>query len=326
MTFGDLTRAILFDKDNYKMLYEGVRMLHDFYAGITGITAVNNNDQNIYLPTGKAISPGQAANCLLDLRRTAVFLRGIYKAIIRLQQEFPGRQIEVLYAGCGPYASLLTPLTTMFVPQQVRFHMMDVQPESLVAVGKLYGHLNASEYLGSMTCADATTYQMTQDFDLVIVEAMQSALIREPQVAITLNLLPQMKEKAIFIPQEIRVTAQLLDREMEMNGYLAEAAAPVRIKLGDVYRIGQFNYDPPQPVLIDVPASVGTHNELHLLTELTVFEDEVLEVNNCGITLPYKVAAIEPYLGKQVRFEYEIGETPGFKWEFGMGVAATEKV
>ena len=316
MTFGDLTSAILFDKDNYKVLYEGVHALHDFYAGVTGITAVNNNDKNIYLPTGKAISPGQAANCLLDLRRTAVFLRGIYKAILQLQQDFPGEPIRILYAGCGPYASLLTPITTMFRPEQLRFYMIDVQEESLAAVKKLYEHLGASAYIEEFIHADATTYHLDKPMHLVIAEAMQAALVKEPQVAITLNLVPQLPEKAIFIPQEIRITAQLLDRDQEMNSYLEGAATPSRINLGEVYTIGQSHCAKHEPVSFEIPSSFGSHNELHLITGITVFEDEQLDVNHSGITLPYKVGNIEPYAGKRVRFEYEIGESPGFKHEF----------
>lgn len=324
-TFGELTRTILFDKENYKALYEGVHALHDFYASITGVTAVNNNDNNIYLPTGKAISPGQAANCLLDLRRTAVFLRGIYKAILQLQKEFPGQPLNILYAGCGPYATLLTPLTTMFSPGQVRFYMMDIQEGSLVAVKKLYEYLQASAYIEEFICADAASYQSDKPMHLVIVEAMQSALAKEPQVSITQNLMPRMQEKAIFIPQEVRVSAQLLDRDMEMNSYVDGAPAPIRINLGEVYAIGQFVAHKPGPVFISIPSAIGSHDELHLITEVTVFDDEKLEIYNSGITLPFKVAAVGPYRGKQVWFDYEISDTPGFKWEFveaGAGVPA----
>lgn len=315
-TFGDITKTILFEPENYKGLYDSVNALYDFYASITGISAVNNSDKNINLPTGKAISPGQAAHCLLDFRRTSVFLRGIYKAILKQQQEFPGQPINILYAGCGPYASLLTPITTMFTPEQVRFHMMDIQQESLDAVQKLYDYLRAGAYIEQYICADATSYRLDRPMHLVVAEAMQSALAREPQVAITLNLVPQMMEKAIFIPQEIRISAQLLDRDMEMNSYMEGAPVPRRINLGEVYAIGQEQYGGHSPVSLEIPASTGSNSELHLLTAITVFEDEKLDIYNSGITLPQKVAAIDGFQGKQVRFEYEIGETPGFRYEF----------
>lgn len=322
MTFQELTKAILFDRENYKLLYEGVHALHDLYSSVTGVAAVNNNDNNIYLPTGKAISPGQAAHCLLDLRRTAVFMRGIYKAILRLQQDFPGEPLHILYAGCGPYATLMTPLTTMFGPGQIRLHLMDVQQASLDAVRKLYDHLQAGPYVEEYICADAAVYSFTRSFHLVIVEAMQAALVGEPQVAITFNIVPQLGPKAIFIPQEISVSVQLHDREAEMNSYAVGASTPERINLGEVLRIGQFCPLEPQPVNVSVPAAVGSNNELYLVTELIVYEDERLDMNNSGITLPKRVADVEPCLGRELRFEYEVGERPGFRWQVvGSGMA-----
>ena len=314
-TFGEITRTLLFEKENYGTLYQCVHALHDFYASITGISADQTNDNNIDLPTGKAISPGQAAHCLLDLQRTAVFLRGIYKSILQLQKDFPDQPIHILYAGCGPYASLLTPITTLFGPEQVRYHLMDVHEPSLEAVKKLYEHLQATNYIEEFICVDACTYRMDKPIHLVIVEAMQLALIKEPQVAITQNLVPQMMDKAIFLPQEISITAQLLDLEQENNSYWVGGAEPTRVNLGEIYRIGQAQFRDQKPVVIQIPSTVGSHDELHLLTEVTVYEDEKLVINNSGITVPLYVANVTSALGKEVRFEYESGEKPGFKSE-----------
>lgn len=310
MTFGQLTNILLYEKENFGALYECVHLLHDFYAGITGITAEQTTDKNIHLPSGKAISPGQAAHCLLDIQRTTKFMRGVHKAILQLQQDFPGEPINILYAGCGPYATLLTPLTTMFTPQQVRYHMLDVQQDSLDAVRKLYEHMQATDYIAAFINHDAATYRMEKPMHLVVCEAMQSALDKEPQVAITLNLGPQLKPGGIFIPQEIRVSAHLLDRQGEIGGFYEGSAKPDRIVLGDVYMLGQASGDAHQPVSLSVPPSVGACNELFLLTDITVFADERLTIYNCGLTLPRKVADVSG--GEAVKVEYKMGERPGF--------------
>jgi len=53
-----------------------------------------------------------------------------------------------------------------------------------------------------------------------------------------------------------------------------------------------------------------------LLTDIKVFEDEVLGINDCGLTLPHKVADVGPYRGKTAKLEYIIGADPGFKISF----------
>ena len=117
-TFGEITRTLLHEKENYGALYHCVHALHDFYASVTGISAEQTTDNNIELPTGKAISPGQAANCLLDLQRTAVFLRGIHKAILQLQKDFPDQPISYSNLTSLPrWAETLATYSGTVIPQ-----------------------------------------------------------------------------------------------------------------------------------------------------------------------------------------------------------------
>jgi predicted RNA methylase len=315
MTFGELTNILLYEKENYGTILQCLHNLHDFYAGITGVTAEHTSDQNVFLPTGKAISPGQAANCLLDIRRTAVFLRGIRKAILQLQQELNGAPVHILYAGCGPYATLLTPLTTIFRLEDVRFHLMDVNQQSVTAAEMLYKQLNATNYVEEFICADASTYQLTQPMHLVICEAMQSALAREPQVSIMLNLIPQIATRARFIPESITIGAYLTDGEQEMQGYMVGGSQPQRKHLQDIFVIGRNELPSLAPFELTIPDYVTSQDELQLFTQIDVYDDERLDVYNCGITLPLKVMDVGGKAGKKVRFEYQIGENPRFKWE-----------
>ncbi|MGB8194474.1 MAG: hypothetical protein WCF67_21260, partial [Chitinophagaceae bacterium] len=305
MTFLELTQTLLYDKKNYKGIFDSLHMLHEFYAGITGISAEQTTDGNIMLPAGKAISPGQAANCLLDLQRTVVFMRGIHKAILKLQQEFSGQPIHILYAGCGPYATLLTPITTLFSAKDIRLHLMDVQQRSVDAIKLLYEKMNALDYVESFTCADATVYKLETPVHLAITETMQSALAKEPQVAIMQNIIPQLPDKSIFIPERIAVTAQLVNRELESQSFLAEGSKPERINLGEVYAISRHNCLPPASATIVLPDPITAHNELHLITEIDVFEDEKLGIYDCGVTLPVKMMNVDEAAGKKIEFTYE---------------------
>src|SRR5471030_2877346 len=115
------TQTLLFKPENFKDIYDDLHELHDLYALHTGIRAGDINDSDIYLPSGKAISPVKAAFCLLEIQRTAVFIRGIHNAILALKEQFKGEQVHILYAGCGPYATLLTPFTTRFSADEITF-------------------------------------------------------------------------------------------------------------------------------------------------------------------------------------------------------------
>ena len=314
MTFGELTGILLFEKENYGKLHQVLHALHDFYAQATGISAEQTADRNVFLSTGKAISPGQAAYCLLDIQRTIVFLRGIHKAILQLKKDVDG-PVHILYAGCGPYATLLTPLTTLFTPQEVRFHMMDINQESLPSVDRLYTYLQMRDYIEEFICGDAAAYTIEKPVHLIISETMQPALSKEPQVSIMQNLLPQLNDKGIFIPQEIIITAQLADLDKEMKARMEEGVDPERINLGTVYTIGMDNCCSQHPVTLEIPLDSGTNDELYLFTQVKVFEDERLEPDTCSLTISYHIANIGPLRGRHVQFEYVISQQPGFKWK-----------
>lgn len=313
MTFGEITHTLLYEKENYGALHRVLHMLHDFYAGVTGISAEQTTDNNVFLSTGKAISPGQAAFCLLDIQRTAVFMRGIHKAILKLKNEAEG-PVHILYAGCGPYATLLTPFITQFSPHEVRFHLLDVNQASLNAVEKLYTHLNARDYVDEFICADATKYQIPAPVQLVVSEAMQRALNKEPQVAIMQNLIPQLNPQSIFIPEEIRITAHLINRDLEVAAKLDPGTDPGRIDLGEVYNIGRQNCCHHPAITFQMPEMVVGNDELSLFTAVTVFEDERLHHGECSLTVPLPLANVAALLGRQVRLEYVISGEPGFKW------------
>lgn len=312
------TEDLLLQPDNYKLIYNAVHTLHDLYASPTGISAGNITDQDIWLPSGNAVSTIKAAHCLLEFMRTAVFLRGIHKAILTLQQSFPGQRIHILYAGCGPYATLLTPLTTRFSSEEIAFHLLDINEDSLTSAKKLYSTLQLEDYVEEWICADATTYKIPNDITihLMISETMLNALRKEPQVAIMLNLVPQLPEQGLFVPEEINVSAQLLSRRDEGNRYMHPDKEPERINLGTVYSIGRDHCEPQKPVTIEIPESFADHKDLYLLTNITTFGEEKLGIYECSLNMPVHIANVEQHQGRRIVFTYHMGEKPGFAYEW----------
>lgn len=312
------TDTLLYKPGYFKDIYDDLHELHDLYALHTGISAGSITDKDIWLPSGNAVSSIKAAHCLLEIQRTAVFIRGIYKAIQALQQSFPGERIHILYAGCGPYATLLTPFTTKFSADEIAFHLLDINEDSLAAAKKLYKALAIENYVEEWICADATNYQVPehQTIHLMISETMLNALRKEPQVAIMLNLIPQLPKNGLFIPQEINVTAQLLSGRKETDRYLNPDVEPERVNLGTVYSIGIDNCYPHAPVTIEIPREIGDNKDLQLLTDIITFENERLGIYDSSLNTPVKVASIEGLEGKKIIFTYKMGEKPGFVWEW----------
>ncbi len=79
-----------------------------------------------FLQNGVAINPQAAAFCIMDYQRSVVFIRGVYSAIKTARRRFEGQSIKILYAGCGPFATLLLPLLTKFQPGELDIFFLDI--------------------------------------------------------------------------------------------------------------------------------------------------------------------------------------------------------
>ena len=311
-----LTAAIL--KENTRgALYRHVHELHDIFASVTGISASSIPNEAIFLPQGKAVGPVGAAHCLLEVQRTAVFLKGIYKAILHLQKIFPGERINILYAGCGPYATLLTPMATVFSPNDIGFVLLDINEISLTAAKQLYETLQLQEYVTRYVVADATSYTINpaDDIHMVISETMLNALQREPQAAVMQHLIPQMRAHAVFIPSGISVSAKLVSVKQEQESFFEGGKKPHRVHLGELCAISNQATEMPGEVTVTIPQDTGDMNRLQLFTNITVFEDEQLDAYDCSLTLPVTLFDIcEEHKGLTLRFRYATGNNPRFEY------------
>jgi hypothetical protein len=204
--------------------------MKSLFSELTGVDdhSINPEDEiETLLSGGKAISPKDAARCLNDCARTVQFLRGIDAGIREAQTRFPDQAVEVLYAGCGPYATMVIPLCNRFATGEVRFTFIDIHRRSLEAVQSLVEQLGFSEFVKDYIQCDAASYQHPahEPLHMVICEAMQKSLSKEPQLAITANLSPQLATGGIFIPQRISIDLCLGDLEKELTFLQAETDA-----------------------------------------------------------------------------------------------------
>jgi predicted RNA methylase len=295
---------------------QSVDRMYSIYRSISEVNADDQNDPHIIVPSGKAISPSMAAHCLLEMKRTAMFIRGIYEAFDAKLEEQENLPIHILYAGTGPYATLVTPLLLLFDPSKIKVDLLDINPVSLNSAVKVLKQLGLEQFVGAVYLADAAVFKAERDYDVVISETMQAALKKEPQVAIMQNLIPQMKKDAIFIPETITVEAAMVSRgKWNAETYVFEGIQ--RIKIGELMRVdkslpekGNFRR------VLDFPEKIGECKQLKFYTTIRTFGNHWLLEGDCSLNIPLKVRELDEGEGETITFWYEQGEIPGIHFQF----------
>ena len=335
-----ITDELLFQKQPGALREAAIR-LHSFFSHVAGLDDGPHRPEDAYdtsLPSGKALSLSDAARCVLDYARTSAFLKGIYAAVRQAQERFPGGPVTILYAGCGPFATLALPLATQFDPGQVQFTLLDINPRSLESARRAFRSLGLGQHVRDYVQGDASTYvyDSPEPLHMVITETMQRALEKETQVAVIANLAPQLCRGGILIPEKITVDANLCDlsNEFAMSADAPDGACPpqgadrTRINLGRVFELTAENVggllkgckDAPAgeahlpPVVVDVPEGVGEGLRLMLSTTVTVFDSVTLGEYDSSITLPVRLPDVKVGGPRtRIEFSYALGSTPGFK-------------
>ena len=319
---------LLFQQADDDRLAAAATQLYLLCSSVTGIDdgSIDTDDLNeTRLPNGNAISPRDAARCVLDYRRTSKFLRGIHAAIVEAQTRFPNTTIEILYAGCGPFASLVLPLTSRFSSGQIQFTLLDIHKRSLDAAHGILQTFGLTSFVRDYVHADATSYVHHSPLHVIITETMQRALEKEPQVAITFNLAPQLRPGGIFIPEKICVNACFYDPSTKFR-----QVHRARINLGQILELTAEDVHALAgevclpSVVLDIPREANESLRLMLLTTVKVFESVVLAEYESGITYPVILHDFRwTKGGTGIEFTYSLGAQPGVRhrWACAHGSA-----
>jgi hypothetical protein len=330
----DAASVLLFGDDDLRS-QAAAESLYRLFCDISGLrknTSVPHDRSAIPLSTGSAISPLDAGRCVLDARRTAVYLRGVYDAIQEAQQRFPGEGIQVLYAGCGPFAPLCLPLLPLLARQAVHFTLLDVHARASESVQTILAALGLRGANVSCLVRDATHYRHPgqRPLHVLVSETMQRALEKEPQVAILMNTAPQLTAGGLMVPEMIAVDAVLTDlsRELGGNGGVAGPRAHAlkpwsgRIPLGRILEVdrervcawsaaGVSSHLPPARIIL--PSVIPAQYSLVLTTTIRTFGAHRLREYESGLTHPLMVHGWRA--GEEVEFIYRLGEKPAFHLE-----------
>lgn len=203
-----IAQELLRPELDYTAIRNNCIALSGFFCGLTGFNPEDEiNQVPVSTATGQAVSPYGAMSCIRDMMRTRNFMQGVHAAIHSRLHTNPGQPVMVFYAGTGPFATLLIPLTTVFSPGQLQLVLMDINPISISYLRKLISKLGLEPYIRSIETTDAATYIIPDDQqpDILVTETMKAGLLKEPQFSICENLLPQCVRDPVLIPEMIKV-------------------------------------------------------------------------------------------------------------------------
>jgi hypothetical protein len=295
-------------------------------SGFVGTAAANRGET--VLPSGVALSALGAAECVTDFPRTAKFAAGLVEAVRSTLARVPGTRIEIVYAGCGPFALLALPLTTRFTADAIGFTLIDVHRSSIERARRLFDVLGIGRYVNDWVEADATRYEHGRPYHVLVSETMRRRLASEPQVAITLKLAPQLAPGGVLVPERIAIDAYLDDlSEAELAESHGDAPMPGRgrrtgvVELGTVFDVTASLERPDAdgafaPVTVEVPATITGPRHLVLATRIQVFGDVVLDDYESGLTWPTVLTPLGRVgSGDRVELRYVLGQEPGFRYD-----------
>jgi len=175
-TLAKLSKAILDEASSSTQLASSLDKFASLCSKVSGVQAdvcYNAWAPDTFLENGVAINPQAAAQCVKDYHRSVMFIRGVYAAISKQLLEKSGEVVSILYAGCGPYATLLLPLLEHFHPDQLEVYLLDVHQESLDSVSLLLKSFQLSTYNVTTLHHDACKYQHPVPLDIILTETMQ---------------------------------------------------------------------------------------------------------------------------------------------------------
>lgn len=326
----EITKALIKEELDYLVLKNAVTELKQLLETLSGINMeAQLNSENIALPTGKAIGPKWAGMCLEDLLRTYKFMKGIHAALKTVHSKNPKRPATILYTGTGPYATLILPFLSLYKPSQLQLILLEVNPVSIKSLMNIIKGFDAYKYVKEIYQCDASNFiiPIKLDADILLVECMQRALFHEPQVAITYNLLPQMKEETILIPENISLYLTLIDQKKKTKYQtVTEKVVPMDfyenseavftlnkdevLKNSEEFKKEDFQF--PVKETTFCKEKLHNHDQITVTTEITIFENISLNINESGLTLPLLLANLEQdptIIGAETK--YTLGTDPG---------------
>lgn len=336
----NITTGLLHSK-SMKEEVKAVQALSEFFSRLTAHEdnhLQDLSDSETIVSGGLALSALDAAVCVDDYLRTARFIKGIYAALQELKKRFPSEKINILYAGCGPYATLITPLLPLLKKEEVKITLLEINEYAVQTVKELLLKLGFETAVAEIICCNALSYQQaaSRPLHLLISETMFNALVREPQVAITAHLAPQLKKNGILIPEEISIDlaytffgkepylnnkSDVLNPSHQTKRRIKESERKKADTLFSMNKDNNFselvlnNTFQFESKVYEAPKDSQDHPDICLFTRISIFKELALNTAESFITNPHCITAISNMAGcSYFKLIYDFGQMPNWTY------------
>lgn len=269
--------------------------------------------------SGLAVSPAMAVMCVDDVARTVAFIRGTHAAIKEMKARFPNEPVRVLYAGCGPLATLAIPQLAAFSLTDISFTLIDINADSMTSARSIIDALGYSSGVEAYVVGDIMSYLIdhSREPHIVLIEVMNAALEAEPQVSVARHLISQCPN-ALLVPERIDIRLTLVNQSQEFS-FDGEKPKRDRIEIGSFFSldrgsIGSWNPDESSQLpaaTLQLPVIYESRYEPMLFTDIHVFGDHRLTDYDSGLSLPKRLASLGRFgPGDILKFGYVLGKYP----------------
>lgn len=315
VTVGPL-RAILFELKDLFSKVSGIDKDHDAY------------EKDLHSITGKAVGPKWAELCVVDIVRTRKFIRGTYLAVKEKLATKENQPVTLLYVGTGPFATLVMPLTTIFKPEELQLILVEINPFTVDCLKQTIKNFGVEDYVKQIISEDAAHLQVNnpETIDILLLECLQNALVKEQQVAITYNILPQLDEKVILLPQEIKLDLCLINSKKQ-NDYMmgVDPKVDYYIEKNTIFLLNKEEVLKNKANNLQFPVfetaltqdDKRDFDKIAISTNICVFGEERCGVNQTSLTMMYRVNEIEKVKNySSLTTQYQVSDVPGFEIKY----------
>ncbi|CAM3877373.1 hypothetical protein [Flavobacterium jumunjinense] len=316
------------EENDFLELTQTINNYKEITYSLSDINLENEaNRADIHFNNGKALGTAWAAMCIDDIIRTKIFVKSVFNAIETLKEK-KSRPIHILYAGTGPFATLLLPIFATYSPKEVKATLLEINQESFDSVKQVISKLGFEGHIVSYENEDATTFTIDKAIpvDIILSETLQCGLVKEQQVPITLNLLNQVPKNTILIPEMLALDVCLLNLKAYENRTETTPETDYCIVLDRLIEINntsniEFQLDNTttetkilsEKEITVLPKEATQFETLVLITRMTIFGDNKIKINESGLTVPIIIQVFNNQTTeKKFKISYKIDSEPGY--------------